>query len=67
MTKYRSDLFRLEYAKGQAEGLLLVFEARGISVPSEARDRILDCGDVDQLKAWVNRSVSVNSADELFD
>ncbi len=73
--EYRSDFARRYVAEGRAEGraqgeaaaLLMVLEARGIDVPGDSRDRIMTCGDLDQLGVWIRRAPSVESVDELFD
>lgn len=54
-------------AKGEAKALLAVLLARGIDVPDDARARITACTDLDLLEAWVRRSVTIDSIDELFD
>jgi hypothetical protein len=53
-------------AKGRAEALLTMLEARGLRVSDEARARILACTEAAQLDAWVRKAVSVGSIDELF-
>ena len=53
-------------AKGEAKAVLRFLEARGISVPTEARDRIAGCTDLDLLNRWLDRTPHVESADELF-
>lgn len=80
---YKSDLLRSTYAEGEAKGeakgeargevkgkvetLLQVLEARGVTVPSEARQRITACTDIAQIEAWVKRAVIVRTVDALFD
>jgi len=76
--EFQSDFAKKHQAKGRAEGraeghaegeakaLLTVLEARGVPVPQEVRARILACTDPAQLEAWVRKSVSIASADELF-
>jgi hypothetical protein len=64
---YKSDLLRRTYAEGKVDALLQVLEARGVPVPSEARERITACTDLDQLEAWVKRAVIVRTVDALFD
>jgi hypothetical protein len=53
-------------AEGEAEAILLVLRARGLAVTEEQRARITACADVEQLKDWVTRAVSVESASDLF-
>lgn len=53
-------------AEGRAEALLAVLESRGLRVSNQARARILECTDGEQLDAWLRRAVSVASVDELL-
>lgn len=72
--EYESDFARRYYGQGKTEGrsegeakaLLRVLAARGIAVSDDARARITACADLDQLERWLDRAVSVDSADELF-
>lgn len=72
--EYESDFARRYYGQGKTEGrsegeakaLLRVLAARGIAVSDDARARITACTDLDQLERWLDRAVSVDSADELF-
>ncbi|WP_259402573.1 hypothetical protein [Microbispora sp. H10670] len=53
-------------AKGEGDAILNVLEARGLEVPDDVRERIHQCQDLDQLRTWVRRAVTVTSAHELF-
>ena len=53
-------------AEGEAVALLTVLEARGIDVPDDARRRITECTDLEQLNLWIRRAVSAQSIDDLF-
>ena len=48
------------------DDVLDVFDARGIAVSDEHRERILGCTDIETLKRWLRSSVTVASADDLF-
>jgi hypothetical protein len=79
MREYQSDFVRRFVLKGRAEGMawgmaegmaravLAVLEARGIAVPDDARARITECSDLDQLETWVRRAVTAASMRDLFD
>lgn len=54
-------------AKGEAKAVLAVLAARGIEVPGDARARITECTDLDQLDTWVRRAVTAESVQDLFD
>jgi hypothetical protein len=73
--EYQSEFARKYVAqgleKGRQEGemdaLLEVLDARGLKVDAEARQRILACKDLAQLKAWLRKAVTVSSVQELFE
>src|SRR5262249_20962676 len=54
-------------AKGRAKAVLMVLDARGVDVPDDARARITECSDLDQLDIWVRRAATVDSINDLFD
>ncbi|MFF8192409.1 hypothetical protein ACF05L_16445 [Streptomyces bobili] len=39
---------------------------RGVEVPDAVRERVTACTDLEVLRAWFDRSLSVVSAEELF-
>jgi predicted transposase YdaD len=53
-------------AEGLAAAIVKVLERRGIEVDDASRARIVSCGDGDTLDVWLDRSVVVASAGELF-
>jgi hypothetical protein len=57
----------LGQAKARAEDVLAVLEARGVSLSSEQRERILGCADLELLARWVRKAATVSSGDELFE
>jgi hypothetical protein len=76
--EYQSDFVRKYVFQGRAEGrvegrvegearaVFTLLEARGIAVPDDARARILECTDLDQLDTWVRRAATADSLDDLF-
>ncbi|MFL5349621.1 MAG: hypothetical protein ACJ8AT_32905 [Hyalangium sp.] len=72
-------LFREWLAQGRAEGLqegrhegervalLEVLDARGLEVDDASRQRILACGEQEQLKLWLRRAATARSVRELFE
>ncbi|MFK4119252.1 hypothetical protein [Streptomyces longwoodensis] len=52
--------------KVRAEDILRVLRVRGIEVPDAVRERVGSCVDLDVLGTWLDRAVTVGSADELF-
>jgi hypothetical protein len=53
-------------AKGEAKAILRFLEARGVSVPAEARERIAGCTDLDLLNHRLDRTPHAESVDDLF-
>jgi hypothetical protein len=64
--EFQSEFAKKHQAKGRADAVLDVLEARDVRVSDDARARILTCTDAAQLAAWVRKAVTVASADELF-
>ncbi|WP_280217740.1 hypothetical protein [Nocardia neocaledoniensis] len=72
--EYRSEFARKYFAEGEARGeargeaksVLTVLDARGVAVPTEIRDRILSCDDLDQLQKWLRMALEVNRATDLL-
>lgn len=50
----------------QSDSIFAVFEARGIPVDAETRDRILACRDPEQLRVWLTAAVTVADAASIF-
>ncbi|GGK71157.1 hypothetical protein Sme01_26840 [Sphaerisporangium melleum] len=48
------------------EAVLTVLDSRGIQLSAAAREHITTCHDLAQLNAWLRRSATVGSAEELF-
>lgn len=46
--------------------MLAVLDARGIEAPVDARTRIAECADLDELDTWIRRAVTAESVDDLF-
>lgn len=55
-------------ARGRAEALLMMLEARGLPIDDSARARVLRCDDPALLATWIGRALSAASvADVLAD
>ncbi len=50
-------------AEGEATAILRVLAARGVDVPDDARARIAECTDLDQLQTWVERAATATAVD----
>ncbi|WP_246356687.1 hypothetical protein [Pyxidicoccus fallax] len=54
-------------SRGRAEDILRILAKRRVYVHEEARQRILNCTDVDTLDLWFDRSLSATSLSAVFD
>ncbi|MBV7668310.1 hypothetical protein STHAL_02165 [Streptomyces halstedii] len=48
------------------EGILYVFDVRGIDVTDEMRRRVATCGDMKLLRHWLGRAIVAGTAAEVF-
>ncbi|MFC3413785.1 hypothetical protein ACFSUJ_17655 [Streptomyces lusitanus] len=53
-------------ARGEAKGILRVLEVRGLAISDGVRERITTCTDLDRLHDWLDRSGTVERAEDLF-
>ncbi len=53
-------------ARGKAEGLVIVREARGFGLDDATRARISGCEDVETLNGWIARAVTATSLRAAF-
>jgi hypothetical protein len=53
-------------AKGKAQAILAVLEARGLAVSEARRAAIVGCSDLGQLERWVRQAVTAKTAGALF-
>lgn len=51
----------------RARAVLRVLDTRGVVVSEAARERVTSCTDLDTLDGWLERAVTVDDADRLFD
>jgi hypothetical protein len=69
--KLISDWQRASFEKGRiaekAADVLEVLEARGLAVSGAQREVILGCSDLETLKRWHRRAVTVAATDTLFE
>lgn len=76
---YKSTFLRTAHAEGVAEGreegreegrgeaVLQVLTSRGLPLSEESTERVQGCRDQSLLKAWLDRALVVDSAEEIFD
>lgn len=77
-TVYKDDFIDRYKAEGRTEGkvegkaegaarmILRVLSARGIELPAEVRERVLECSDNRQLETWGDRAATAVSLDDVF-
>jgi hypothetical protein len=53
--------------RGEVEALLEVLDARGLEVDAAAREQIMACTELSQIKLWLRKAVTARSVQELFD
>ncbi|WP_330354852.1 hypothetical protein [Streptomyces chartreusis] len=53
-------------AEGKAEDILRALEVRGVEVSESVRERVMACVDLEVLAAWFDRSLTVETTEELF-
>jgi hypothetical protein len=53
-------------AMGEAKVIVRVLDKRGIELTEAQRERILGCVDLELLGRWLDASLDVTSADEIF-
>ena len=66
----RRDIEAIGEARGETRGepnaLVVMFEARGLTVAGADRERITGCDDVPLLRRWITRAVRAKALDEVF-
>jgi hypothetical protein len=69
--EFQSETIRNSIEKGRvaekAADVLEVLDARGLSITSEQRERILGCADSETLRRWLRAAVTVASVHKLFE
>ncbi len=64
---FRSETSQRLRAEGKAEFVLLILNERGIEVSGDVRERILACREPETLATWCIRSLTAESAADLFE
>jgi len=54
-------------ARGKAEALLIVLEARGLSLDDDANAQIRTCSETELLDRWIRRAVTAESVADVLD
>ncbi|GLZ11002.1 hypothetical protein Acsp04_12370 [Actinomadura sp. NBRC 104425] len=49
-----------------ANATLMILSSRGVNIPDDARERITNCTDLDQLHAWLTRAANADTIDDVF-
>jgi hypothetical protein len=72
--EFQSDLFKNHLAKaaasgeakGMAQAVVDVLEARSVRVAEEVRARILACSDTAQLSVWLGKAATATSVEQVL-
>lgn len=70
----RGTMMEKAYLEGEAEGeakgmthsVLRVLRRRGIAVPREAEQTIMECADLEKLGLWLDRALTATRVEDLF-
>ena len=65
--EFQSEFARRHTALGQARAVLRVLDKRGLTLSEAQQQRITECTDPETLDRWLDRALTVTSADALFD
>ena len=52
--------------EGEADAILRVLDARGLTVTAAQRTRILGCTDLQQLQEWITRAATATTVAGIF-
>ena len=64
--KGRAEGEAIGEAKGEAKAVLRVLQRRKVAIDDMSRQRIESCTDLKTLETWLDRSLTVSTAEELF-
>lgn len=65
-SKYKDDFIERYEARGEANAVLRVLQARGFAISDSIRERVLSCSDLAQLDQWLDRAVTSDSIAAVF-
>lgn len=60
------DELKTREARGEAQALLRVLARRGFAIDEATRERVLACGDLETLGAWLDLAVSAATIEEVI-
>lgn len=63
---FRSETSQRLRAEGVIDSILRILDRRGIVVGEDVRDRVTSCTDRRVLEGWLDRSLTITTAAELF-
>ncbi|WP_346779964.1 hypothetical protein [Streptomyces sp. S3(2020)] len=63
---FRSETSQRLRAESRAEDILLILTARGLDIPEPVHERITSCTDLETLRTWLTRAVTVGAAEDVF-
>jgi|SRR4051794_17617323 hypothetical protein len=57
---------RISEARGMARAIVIVLEKRGVPMPDDFRDRVLECSEPHQLDTWLRRASTATTIDKVI-
>jgi hypothetical protein len=68
--EFQSELLRNVLARGRAQGeaqaILTLLDGRGVAVPDDVRDQVLECTDTSLLDIWLRRAITATTVDDVI-
>ena len=64
--KYQAEHQARGEALGKARAILAVLDGRGVAVPDDVRDRVLECTDRGRLDTWLRRAVTAATVEYVI-
>ena len=57
---------RAAEAHGQANAIMIVLDERGVAVPDDIRDHVLECTDPTQLNVWLRQACTATTIADVI-
>jgi hypothetical protein len=68
--EFQSELLRNVLARGRAQGeaqaILTLLDGRGVAVPDDVCDQVLECTDTSLLDIWLRRAITATTVDDVI-
>jgi hypothetical protein len=64
--QYKEEFQARGEARGEAKAIVTVLEGRGLAVPTDVRDLIMECSDGEQLDVWLRRAITATTVEDVI-